>query len=68
MLRATTKSEQNMPGSALNIMNLLPNLSIMKTAIVDPIAFIKANGIFIMIPSLFKSVIPGTVIPDCIII
>jgi hypothetical protein len=36
------------PGRVLSIENLLPFPSIINTATVDPIAFIKARGIFKM--------------------
>jgi hypothetical protein len=63
MLSETNKRETIHPGNVLNIENLLPFPSIIKTATVDPIAFIKASGIFNIIASssLFT---PFIVIPD----
>ena len=46
----------------------LPKLSIMNTAIVDPIAFVSARGIFSIIPSYSLSSIPFTVTPESMII
>ena len=51
MLSETNNRENTHPGSVLSIENLLPFPSIINTAIVDPIAFIRANGIFNIIAS-----------------
>lgn len=67
MLNETSKREKMHPGNDLNIENLLPFPSIIKTATVDPIAFIKARGIFNIIASS-SSFIPFIVIPDFYII
>jgi hypothetical protein len=46
MLNDTSNKENTHPGSVLSIEYLLPFPSIINTATVDPIAFIKANGMF----------------------
>ena len=56
------------PGKVLKITYLLPMLSIINTAIVEPIALVSANGIFRIIPSYSRSLIPSTVVPESIII
>lgn len=42
------RSDTIYPGKVRSIMNLLPFPSMMKIAMVDPIAFMAANGMFIM--------------------
>lgn len=63
MLNDTSSNETMHPGKVLSIENLLPLPSIINTATVDPIAFIKANGIFKIIANSSSS-IPLIVIPD----
>lgn len=64
----TNNNEVKTPGKVLKITYLLPILSITNTAIVEPIALVKANGIFKIIPSYSRSLIPSTVVPESIII
>ena len=64
----TNNKEVNTPGKVLKMTYLLPILSITNTAIVEPIAFVNANGIFKIIPSYSRSLIPSTVVPESIII
>ena len=47
---------------------LRPSLSITKTAIVLPMAFVNARGMFNNIPSYSLSSIPSIVVPESIII
>lgn len=58
MLNAIKIKDRKRPGKTLSIINLLPNLSIIKTAIVDPKALVNAKGIFKIIPNLLLSVTP----------
>jgi hypothetical protein len=67
MLSDTRSKENTHPGNVLNIEYLLPFPSIIKTAIVEPIAFINARGIFNIIANSSSS-IPFIVIPDFYII
>jgi hypothetical protein len=50
--RETSEQERVMNGRALSIMNRLPSLSIYKTAIPLPTAFIRARGKFRIIKNL----------------
>jgi hypothetical protein len=50
------------------MINLLPKLSIINIATIDPNALVKANGMFKSIPSYSLSSIPSIVIPESIII
>ena len=47
---------------------LLPNLSMIKTVTVEPIAFMAANGILSIIAYFSFSSIPSIVVPESIII
>ena len=61
-------SDVNIPGKVLSIMNLLPSLSMTKTAIKLPTALVKASGIFKIMPNYSLSSMFGKVIPESIII
>jgi hypothetical protein len=68
MLYDTRHRERNTPGKVRSIINLRPKSSIRNIATIDPSAFVKANGIFNIIPSYSLSSMPSIVVPESIII
>jgi len=62
ILNEMSTHDKKTPGNVLNMMYLLPNLSIYKIDIPEPTALTKAKGIFKIISTL-SCVYPSTVIP-----
>ena len=55
MLADIRRQDATTPGRVLNIINLLPILSMKNTAMNEPIAFIRANGMLSTIPCTLSS-------------